>query len=272
MKPYMAAFRARARAVFQYRAAAFAGIFTQFFFGFVIVMILESWYSSGTGASEAPLSLSQAASYVWLGQAFFSMLPWNPDPELRDLIRSGDVARDLMRPLDLYFLWFIRTLAWRLVMVALRCFFVFAIGCFVLPVVGMADIALSLPSPGGFLCFLALMPMAALLSAAITVGVSCFQFRQVSQAGATAIMAAVVSFFSGLTVPLPLLSGGIDLLARALPFRLLADAPYRFWLGSLQPQALPGFLALQAFWLAAIVIGGRAFMNRRLAGLSVAGG
>jgi ABC-2 type transport system permease protein len=200
------------------------------------------------------------------------MIPWNTDPELRDLIRSGEVARDLTRPLDLYALWFARTLAWRLVMVSLRCIPVFAIGIFALPALGLGSIALAPPTAAGLACFLAMLPMMALLSTACTIGTSCFQFDQVSSAGATAITAAVVSFFSGITVPLPLLGGWLEALSRLLPFRAMADVPYRFWLGQLPASELPFYLALQAGWLVALVIGTRLFMERKLARLSLAGG
>ncbi len=271
MRPYLAAFRARARTVFRYRAAAAAGMFAQVAFGFILVMILESWYGSAGGA-PAPMTMSQTAAYVWLGQAFFAMLPWNPDPELRDLIRSGEVARDLLRPLDLYWLWFTRTLAWRLVSSGLRCAAILAFAGFALPRLGMVDLALPAPAGASALaCFAVLMAMAALMSASMTVALSCFQFRQVSAAGITAIFAAIVSFFSGLTVPLPLLDGPIAAVAGLLPFRALADLPFRFWSGAIPVNDAPAAFLFQLAWLAAITAGGRVFLNMQLRDLAVAG-
>ena len=80
MRAYAAAFRARFRSVLQYREAALAGMFTQFFFGFIQVSVLKTWYASG---APSPISFSQGASYVWLGQAFLGLQVWGPDPELQ---------------------------------------------------------------------------------------------------------------------------------------------------------------------------------------------
>jgi len=270
MRACLAAFRARARSVLRYRAAAAAAVFCQAIFGFILVMILETWYRDGSGA---PISLAQAASYTWLGQAFLAFQVWGPDPELRDLIRSGEVARDLLRPTGLYGLWLARALAYKLVSVGLRFGAILVLAGLVLPAIGLGSIGLEPPtSLGGFFCFLAMLPVAALVSGTLTVGISCFQFRQVSAAGASAIAAALSSFFSGLVIPVPLLAGPLRMAAEFLPFRALGDLPFRFWTGVLPPSALPAALASQAAWILALGLGGAAFVRSRLSGLAVAGG
>ncbi|HAP43055.1 MAG: hypothetical protein A2087_09255 [Spirochaetes bacterium GWD1_61_31] len=273
MKSYLAAFRGRSRSVLRYRAAALAGIFTQFFFGLILCMIMEAWYRSAAPGLQAPLSLRQAASYIWLGQIIFALIPWRGDPELQDLVRSGDVARDLIRPLDVFGLWLARSLAWRLASLLLRFLPILVFSLFILPAIGLGDIALQPPAGlGGLLGFLLLLAGAAPLSAAITVFISCFQFRQISAVGANAIAAALVSFFSGQLVPLPLLGGPVELLYRLLPFRYLADVPYRFWLGSLTLADLPASLAIQAAWLLAVLTASRLIIQRQLRQLAIAGG
>ena len=63
-------------------------------------------------SAHQPMSLAQAVTYVWLGQAFLVLLPWNADPELRRDGRTGDVAYERLRPLDTYFFWYARAMAW----------------------------------------------------------------------------------------------------------------------------------------------------------------
>jgi len=113
VRPYLALFRARCRVLLQYRAAAVAGFGTQLLFGLVKMMVLEAFYTHAR--VEAPLSLAHAISYTWLAQAFFHLLPFsaNPDPEVRDMVRSGHVAYELTRPIDLHGLWWARALASR---------------------------------------------------------------------------------------------------------------------------------------------------------------
>src|SRR5947207_15875394 len=84
---YLAIVSARFRMLLQYRAAALAGIWTQIFFGFVLIMVYEAFYRSSTNEALKPMTMAQIASYVWLGQALLRMLPWNADSEIRAMIR-----------------------------------------------------------------------------------------------------------------------------------------------------------------------------------------
>lgn len=273
MRAYLAAFRGRGRSVLQYRAAALGGIFTQIFFGLFLAMIMEGWYGSDPGISDLPISLAQAATYIWLGQIMFVLVPWRGDPELQNLVRSGGVAQDLLRPMHIYGLWFARSLAWRLASLVLRCLPILVFSGWLLPRIGLASIALQPPaSTGGLLAFLSLLFGAALLSSAITVLISCFQFKQVSALGMNAMAAALISFFSGQIIPLPLIAGPVETIYRWLPFRYIADVPYRFWLGSLGLEGLPASLLAQLVWLTLMTLIGLAYVNGNLRRVSLAGG
>ncbi|MBU0953912.1 MAG: ABC-2 family transporter protein [Spirochaetes bacterium] len=272
-QPYLAAFRGRAKASLQYRSAALAGMFTQFFFGLILTMVMEAWYQSYTGSAPLPLSLHQAASYIWLGQMVFALIPWRGDPELQNLVRSGEVGRDLVRPVHIFSLWFIRSLAWRYVSVVLRFLPILIFSALILPHTALRSIALMPPaSTVGLFGFLVLLSTGSLLSAAISVLISCFQFRQISAVGMNAIAAAIISFFSGQIVPLPLISGPVELIYRLLPFRYMADVPYRFWLGSLTLADLPAALTAQFLWLAILLVGGHFYVNIQLRQVTIAGG
>ena len=118
LRPYLAIVGARFRMLLQYRAAAIGGMWTQIFFGLVLIMVYEAFYRSThrAAADDVP----QIVSYVWLGQALLAMLPWNADAEVRAMVRSGAVAYELCRPVDLYSLWYARALALRTAPTVLR--------------------------------------------------------------------------------------------------------------------------------------------------------
>jgi len=272
MIAYLAAFKGRARATLHYRSAALAGVFTQLFFGLILCMIMEAWYRSSP-ETTVPINLAQAASYIWLGQMIFALIPWRGDPELQNLVRSGDVARDLLRPVNIFGLWLARSLAWRLISLGLRFLPILIFAGLILPRTSLRTIALIPPASwSGLLAFIGLLAVASLLSSAISVYISCFQFKQISAAGSSAIAAAVVSFFSGQIIPLPLISGPVEVLYKILPFRYLADVPYRFWLGSLGPAELPHYLAIQLLWLGLILLAGLSYVNAKLKYVTIAGG
>jgi len=111
MTAYWAIFSARFRALLQYRAAAAAGFGCQMFWGLIRMMIFAAFYRAGAGS--VTIEFPQMVTYIWLGQAMIAMMPWRVDPQVAGLIRSGNVAYELVRPLDLYNLWFCRSLAQR---------------------------------------------------------------------------------------------------------------------------------------------------------------
>ena len=113
MRAYLALFKTRFAVLFQYRAAALAGLATQIFWGIVKVMILTAFYAQST--SPQPITLLQGTTFIWLGQALLQLLPWNIDKEVEAQVKNGNVAYELIRPLDLYWHWFFRSMAMRLV-------------------------------------------------------------------------------------------------------------------------------------------------------------
>ena len=97
MKPYLAIFGARFRTQLQYRAAAWAGTGTRIFWGLIRVMIFQAFYQSSSASQ--PISLPDMITYLWLGQAFLTLIPFSSaDSEVRSMVRTGTVAYELLRP------------------------------------------------------------------------------------------------------------------------------------------------------------------------------
>jgi ABC-2 type transport system permease protein len=121
MIAYYSLFKMRLLKGLQYRVAALAGVTTQFFWGFMYIMIYEAFYKS-TAAAQ-PISLHQLIQVLWLQQGFlvFFML-WYRDNELINLITNGNIAYELCRPIDLYSFWYAKLIAQRLSGALLRCF------------------------------------------------------------------------------------------------------------------------------------------------------
>ena len=104
----------------QYRAAAWAGVFTQFFWGFMEMQLYRALYADHTAAF--PMRLTALGNYIWLRQALFAMLnTWSAENELFDSVLSGNIAYELCRPVGIYGMWFSRTAALRTSRAALRC-------------------------------------------------------------------------------------------------------------------------------------------------------
>ena len=259
----MALVSAHFRTLLQYRAAALAGLGTQLFWGLIRVMIFEAFYSANVNAQ--PMELSQVVTYVWLGQAFLVMLPWNVHRDVQALIRSGGVSYELLRPLDLYTAWYSRALAFRSAPTLLRA----------APLLTVAGLFLGMEAPASWsaaVAFAVAMAGALLLSCAITTLLTISLMWTVSGQGVTQLMTAAVTVFSGNIVPLPFFPDWAQPVLSFMPFRGLADAPYRLYLGHIPPGDLPSHLAHQLAWVIALVLLGRWALSRGLRRMVIQGG
>jgi ABC-2 type transport system permease protein len=259
---YFALLGARVRMLLQYRAAALAGLGTQIFFGLVRVMIFEALYAGVS--TEQPIALPDTITYVWLGQAFFALLPWTIDKEVALLVKTGNVAYELLRPIDLYGAWYARNLASRVAPTLLRA----------VPLLAVALAALGMrppPSLAAFGAFAATMTAAVLLVGAITTLITISLLWTVGD-GIYRLVGAVVLLACGLIIPLPLMPDWAFQLFAFLPFSDVADKPFRLYTGQLPAGELGAVLVHQLAWTAALVGAGRLVLARGLRRVVVAGG
>ncbi len=265
MRAYTAIFTARLKMLLQYRAAAWAGVGTQLFFGAALVAMRQAFYHSSH--STPPLPEAQMVTYSWLVQAFFALSPFtsNPDPEVRSMMRDGTVAYELARPLDLYTLWFTRNSANRLAPTILRCLPIF--------VIGMAFLGMQPPpSIAAALAFLFALTGAVALIAAWCTLITISLLWTISGDGIARIMPGLVAVLSGQILPLALMPDGFKPILNFLPFTGMVDAPFSLWVGSRAPSEVGSILLHQLAWTAFFVLIGRALLTKGLKRLVVQGG
>jgi ABC-2 type transport system permease protein len=255
----------------QYRAAALAGLWTQIFFGLVLLMIYEAFYGSTT--ARQPMAFREIVSYVWLGQALLAMLPWNIDAEIRAMVRSGAVAYELCRPIDLYCLWYARALAWRTAPTVLRAVPMCAFASVILPLIGLGEWRLaSPPSTAAAVAFGATLLSALLLGCALTTLVNISLLWTISGEGAALLLTTLATFLSGMIIPLPLFPAWAQPIVHALPFAGLVDLPFRVFTGHIPAAAAVSVLQHQIVWTIALVLFGRWLLSRAMRRVVVQGG
>jgi ABC-2 type transport system permease protein len=261
----------RYRMLLQYRAAALAGFGTQLFWGAIRLMILAAFYASATTAP--PMPLTAVIAYVWLGQAFLGLLPWNVDPELATLIRTGGVSYELSRPLDLYTFWFFRTVAYRTAGTTLRVIPMVVFAMLLLPLLGWSEWALKPPPTwAAGLLFLGSIGMAVLLASAVTMLMHVMLVWTLSGEGINRIMLSVVTIFTGMVIPLPLFPDWLQPFLQWQPLRGVVDVPYRIYSGDILPLPAMGEILLQAGWVVLLIWGGRWLLAVSIRRLVVQGG
>jgi ABC-2 type transport system permease protein len=271
LRPYLSVFAGRFQLMLQYRAAAVAGFVTQCWFGVIRILIFAAFYAGG--AAHAPMSLANAVTYTWLGQAFLAFLPWAPDPDVADMVRTGAVAYERLRPVDTYAWWYVRALAWSLARVAPRAVLMVAFASVLLPLVGLGKWALPPPQSLAAAGFFALSAVGmVLLSAAITLVINTVVVATMTDKGAGALAAAVVNMLSGLVLPLAFFPDWLRPWLRAQPVAGLIDIPFSIYFGGISGWSAAGAIALQFGWVAILVLAGRAWLGRSMRRLQVQGG
>lgn len=249
--------------LFQYRAAALAGLTTQVFWGLIRMMIFTAFYQSTT--KPMPMNISETINYIWLGQAMLLLLPWWGDREIAQMIRRGGVAYELVRPVDLYWMWFGRSIAQRIAPVLMRA----------TPMFILAGLFFKLQPPAGFgsaFAFIVSIVGAAFLSSAIVVLLNISLFWTISGEGMTRLVPGIAWFLSGIVVPLPFFPQWIQSVLSILPFRGIIDVPFRLYVGHIPASRAPLLILTQVLWIVVIVLFSRWLLQRGVRKVEIQGG
>ncbi len=271
LTPYYSVVLARFRTLLQYRAAAFAGFVTQLFWGAIRLMVIFAFYQ--LRPDDQPMTIPELAAYVWLGQALLAVFPWNVDTEIAEMIRSGSVAYELTRPLNLYWFWFARTIALRTAPTLLRCMPMIVFAMFALPAMGLQEWALQ-PPPDWIagVGFLVSQLLGLLLACAMTMLMHVVLIWSLSGEGINRIFPSIALVLSGNILPLPLYPDWMQTFIEWQPFQGLIDVPFRIYSGNIGAADIPLELAQQCFWTAVFIAWGYWAMARIHRRLVVQGG
>src|SRR5439155_19837196 len=220
MKAYLAILSSRFRILIQYRAAALAGIGTQLFFGVVRMMIFDAFYRSSS--SPQPMTREQVITYIWLGQAMLLLTMLAADADVSAMIRTGNVAYEMTRPIDLYTLWFTRAFSGRAAPLLMRA----------IPIFIVAGLFFGMRGPASFtagVMFMLSLFGGLLLAASMTTLLTISLLWTISGEGISRLAPAPIFFFSGIAIPLPLFPGRLQSFIAVLPIRGLIDTPLRIY-------------------------------------------
>ncbi|MFP1626915.1 ABC transporter permease [Streptomyces sp. 5K101] len=249
-----------------YRVATAAGVFTNTVFGFILAYTYIALWDERPQLGG--YDLSQALTYVWLGQALLmtcALMGGGFEDELIERIRTGDIAIDLYRPADLQLWWLAGDLG--------RAAF-HLLGRGIVPMVlGSLAFDLVMPaSPLTWLAFLLAVTLGVVVSFAVRFLVALSAFWLMDGAGVMQICWLSALFFSGMLLPLNLFPGVLGEVARALPWSLLLQIPADVFLGRHTGWDLLGAYAFQAGWALALLAAGRLLQSVATRRVVVQGG
>lgn len=263
MKKYFSVFRMRFKMETQYRGAVIGGVVCQMFFGLVLVALYRTLYFN----KPQSMPLSAIVTYVWLQQAFFRMI-LSSDSELQDKIRTGSIAYDLCRPMQMYFFYYLRIIAQKMVGSLMRAapMLFFAV---LLPSGWGLQAPASLPAllAAGISLFFGLLCVGAYAN--IAMGIT---MRTLDGKGIEAMLNLLLTTFCGNVLPLTLFPDAWQGIITLLPFAQMLDAPIRLYTGEWALSALPRVLGVQAIWTVLLIAGGLLLWQKNQKRMIVQGG
>jgi ABC-2 type transport system permease protein len=238
-----------------YRAATFAGIFTNSVFGIILSFVyIAVWQANPTAGGY---DVSDALTYTWLGQALIMPIAiWGggTTDELAERIRSGDVVIDFYRPVSL--------LSWYLASDLGRAAYQLLTRGLAPTVVGALLFDLQAPaSVAAALGFALAVPLGVTVSFALRMLVATTTFWLLDDVGPRTLYGCVALFFCGLTVPLVLLPDGLREVALRLPWASFLQVPADIWLGKREGIEILTGLGQSLLW-AAVLLGAGVLLLR----------
>lgn len=267
MKKYLSFFRLRFSMGLQYRAAALAGIVTQFVWGFMEIMIFRAFYQAD--ASAFPMSFSAASSYIWLQQAFLAFFAaWMMDNDIFDAIVNGNIAYELCRPINIYNMWFSRSIATRLSRAVLRCFPILITAVFIPNPYGISAPA----SPVHFVFFFITLILGLAVTVSFCMLIYMLTFFTISPQGLRMLFTSTVEFFAGAIIPLPFFPEKIQGFMELLPFASMQNVALRIYSGSMDSGQMKNAITLQVFWLLVVTLCGKLLCHLAEKRITVQGG
>ena len=247
-----------------YRQAALAGIFVNTFFGIVKLSILFG-VADSAGGTVAGYDRASLSTYAWLSQGLIGVVMVFTWTEIADRVKTGDIAVDLARPLDLQLGFLALDLGratWGLVS---RALVPLAFGAIVY--------GLSVPhDPTAVL----LLPVSLVLAVVVSYGgrflVNLVAFWTTEVRGPVTVYVVVSGLLGGHIIPVQLFPGWLAAIAYATPFPAFMQFPLDLATGQATGVGALWRVAAQVGWAAVLLLGGRVVLARATRRLVVQGG
>ena len=257
---YLWLVRAGFRRYATYRQAVLAGLATNVVFGFTRCAVLLTVFTGS--ARVAGYDPSRTVTFAWIGQGLIAVVLLWGNADFGQRVRSGDIAIDLLRPVDLQAALLAADLG--------RAGFAL-LARFTIPLlVGLAFFNLTLPNSAlRWAAFGLSVLLAVLVSFAIRSLLNLVSFWLLDWRGLLSVYAVTATGLAGLTIPIAFFPGWAQTVIWATPFPAMLQAPIEIALGRV--AVLP-LLAHQLTWAVSLLAAGRLVLARAVRMLVIQGG
>ena len=230
-----------------YPTSAIAEAVTNTVFGIVHASILIALWKARPGLGG--YDTTDAITFTFLAQALIAPIQVFGGLELTERIRTGDVAIDLHRPVDLQSWWLADDLGRAGCHLLLRSTLPMAVAVVMFPIRWTGPTALGLA--------LVSLLLAVLVSFGFRYVVALCMFWLHDDRGLAAIALVTSMFFSGMILPLVVFPGWLGAIAQVLPWAGTMQIPIDVYLGKATGIGLLTAYGRQVGWAVALFLLGR---------------
>jgi ABC-2 type transport system permease protein len=247
-----------------YRQAALAGMFTNTVFGIIKLSVLFAVIDE-TGGTVAGYDHASLSTYVWVSQGLIAVVYMFTWSELALRVRTGDIAIDLARPVDLQLSWLATDLGRAAYAVGARGLVPLVIGGLLFGFAFPHDLtAIALIAPAVLL--------AVVISFACRFLVNLAAFWLLDVRGLISVYVLTMNLLCGLIVPVQLFPTWMKVIAYSTPFPFMLQGPTDLVTRQAEGWAAVGIIAAQLGWCTVLLGLGRFVLRRATQKLVVQGG
>ena len=245
-----------------YRTAIVAGLITNFFFGLLRAAILTALYGSRT--EVAGITIQGAVTYTGLSQAtigFLSLFSWY---QIINSVYSGDVASDLLKPMNYFSLWMAQDLGRAIIDLLLRGFSLML----------AYALLMNITSPTGWqwAALVISLFLAWLVSFSWRFLVNLVSFWSPNAIGIGRLFFMLSWFMSGFLMPLRFFPEWVSKICYLTPFPYTVNTVIEVYLGVAKGQALIQALLGQLLWAGILILAGQIVLRAGVRRLVILGG
>jgi ABC-2 type transport system permease protein len=248
-----------------YRAAMFAGLTTNVVFGFIRAAILFAAIESA-GGSISGYDKGSMGAYVWLTQGLIGAVELSGRAtDLGERVRTGDVAIDFTRPIDVQ--------TWHLAEDLGRAAFTLIPRGVPSVLIGILTFGLVMPTtPLPYALGVLSIMMGVAISFYGRFAVNVLGFWLLDTRGARMAYLVMSTFLAGLYVPVAMFPGWLHAIAYCTPFPSILQIPINVISGRDTGLDLVTDLAMQLGWIAATCLIGQLLISAGRQKLVIQGG
>lgn len=240
MKAYLFAAKLRIQTALAYRFDMISTIFVQC----IVMFAISYFWIAAYGGNEAVLDVSQKSmlTYTTISILMGNMLTMNVQHRIIDNIRSGNVALDLLKPINIYGIYLAEDIG----------DFVLSIFQKVIPLLIISTIMFGFPKPSSavnFFLFLISFVFAYFINWLLAALLGLCAFQTMSMGPMTAVKSYIIKLLSGSIIPLWFFPHELQIVLELLPFVSIYQLPLGIYIGKYTLDNLLLRMGIQLGWV-----------------------